>query len=303
MEKKQTIRHFSDTETWQQKVFFCLLVLGRASGYLLLYFFVPALFLSIGYIVFNQHMDAATFFTYGGSIYTAMGMAASLWFLRRKAKGQNRALIAGFPSLRDRIFAEKSVLMFIFGMTCALTLSAILTLVGQIPGLDTLLTGYTAASQNMYRGYDVFVTIISTVLLAPLVEEVIFRGYILDILLESFDHRTALWVVSIGFALCHVNGVWVLYALGMGFVLSYISVREDGIYYSLLCHVGFNLPSAVIFAINNTMPQTLTVTTNPVFLLVVGVLCGLCALELGRYYMRQNVNSYCSIFSNWRASL
>lgn len=301
MEKKQAIRHFSDTQTWQQKVLFCLLVLGRASGYLLLYFFVPAVFLAIGYVGFNQHMDVATFFTYGGSIYTAMGMVASLWFLHRKAKKQNRSLIAGIPALRDKIFAEKSILMCIFGITCALTLSATLSLIGQIPVLENLLTGYTVASQNMYRGYDVFVAIISTVLLAPLVEEVIFRGYILDILLERFDDRTALWVVSIGFALCHINGIWAVYALGMGFVLSYVSVREDGIYYSLLCHVGFNLPSAVIFVINTTLPQTLTVTTHPVFLLVVGVPCGLCALWLGRYYMRQNANSYCSIFSKWRA--
>ncbi len=300
MEEKQIIRHFDQTETWQQRVIFCLIVLGRSAGYLLLYFCVPALFLSVGYVLFHGEMDGAEFFTYGGSFYTTLGMAASLLFLYRRAKKRKVALVTGLPEQLDKIAVEKGAMALVFGITTALALSAGLTLLGKIPALSWLMGGYTTASQSMYRGYDLVFCILSTVLLAPLVEEVIFRGYVLDIMLASFRERTALMIVTVGFALCHINGLWVVYAAGMGFLLSYLAIREDGIFYPVLCHIGFNLPSAVTVAAGGLLGGGESGVASTAFLLALGIPCGGIAYLLARHYAQQSESGYRSIFSNWR---
>ena len=43
------------------------------------------------------------------------------------------------------------------------------------------------------------------------------------------------------------QALWILYALVMGLALAWVSVREDNILYGFFLHVGFNLPSALIW--------------------------------------------------------
>lgn len=300
MNEKQTIRHYDEAETWQQKIVFCLLVLGRCSGYLALYFIVPAFFLSIAYVLFYSQADPTDFFTYGGSFYTTLGMAVTLYFLRCKAKRQKVRLVTGIPEAIDREILEKSAIAFGFGLCAALALSAVLTLFEKVSFLAPLVGGYTEASLNLYRGYDLIFTILSTVLLAPVVEEVIFRGYILDILLEHFPERTATYIVTIGFALCHVNGLWMVYAAISGYLFCAIALREDGIFYPILCHIGFNFPSAVIVLVTLYVEGATATFQNTFFLFSLATACGGIALYLGRHYARQSEINYTSILTKWR---
>ncbi|MFI3250779.1 MAG: CPBP family intramembrane glutamic endopeptidase [Eubacteriales bacterium] len=300
MDEKQIIRHYSDAVTWQQKVLFCLLVLGRCSGYLFLYFCVPSLFLALAYVVWYSESDPTEFFTYGGSFYTTMGMVASLFFLRCRAKRQGQKLVTGLPSHWDAIAIEKTLVAFFFGVTAALALSAGLTMLEKVPFLSGIIGNYSAASMNLYRGYDLLFTIVSTVLLAPVVEEVIFRGYVLDILLETFPERTALLFVTIGFAICHVNPLWVIYAAISGFLFCFIAIREDGIFYPVLCHIGFNLPSAIIVVVTLYVEGAETVMQHPYFLAGLGLPCCWVALVVAKHYARQSESGYLSIRLNWR---
>ena len=110
---------------------------------------------------------------------------------------------------------------------------------------------YAGTSQAIFMGNDLLFIAVTTVLLAPLTEEIVFRGYMFNTLLQTFEEKTAVWIVSIVFALCHTQPVWILYSLGMGLLLTWISLREHNIFQGILLHIGFNFPSVVTWMLQS----------------------------------------------------
>jgi uncharacterized protein len=86
------------------------------------------------------------------------------------------------------------------------------------------------------------------VLLAPVVEELVFRGLLLRALLRRMDVTGAVVVSSLAFALVHVIGdpslgslAVVPGLLGIGMVAAVLAVRSGSLSQPILLHVGFNL--------------------------------------------------------------
>ncbi len=156
---------------------------------------------------------------------------------------------------------------------------------------------YSEASLDSYGSYDILFVMMSTVLLSPVAEEVIFRGYMLDTLLEVYPERASHLIATGIFALCHVNPVWICYAGVMGYLLSAVALREDGVYFVILCHMGFNLPSAIIYCTTTFCPggaELLALVSVQVMILLT---CTLLALGLAKHYRSQSGGHYQSI---WR---
>ena len=53
--------------------------------------------------------------------------------------------------------------------------------------------------------------------------------------------RTAVLMTAFVFAVCHGNLTWMCYAFAMGWLLAFVSVKEDNIFYSIIMHMAFNL--------------------------------------------------------------
>lgn len=84
----------------------------------------------------------------------------------------------------------------------------------------------------------VLATVLITCIAAPLVEEVLFRG----LLLESQRWRSTrrgLWVSALAFAVWHLNPAALRYYALMGLLLGALYVRR-GLVCSIAAHVGFN---------------------------------------------------------------
>lgn len=83
--------------------------------------------------------------------------------------------------------------------------------------------------------------IIYSVLLAPIVEELIFRGLIF----RYARHAMPFWFANIWqallFGFVHLNLVQGLYAFAMGLFLGWVCRRGHGIRYSIPVHIVFNL--------------------------------------------------------------
>lgn len=94
--------------------------------------------------------------------------------------------------------------------------------------------------------------VIYGILLAPLLEETIFRGFLYTVLADVFSPRVAVPVVSVLFAGLHVNqlsGNWpaVFVILGVGYVLTLVRQRTDSLIPSVIMHTAYN---AMIFGIS-----------------------------------------------------
>jgi len=98
--------------------------------------------------------------------------------------------------------------------------------------------------------YSGFIIIVTTAIIAPLVEEMLFRGYLQKVLEESWkDITKAILVTSLFFALIHLNPYWIVQIYLLGMLLGYLSWRTNSIIPGIILH-GLNNGFAV--ALNNT---------------------------------------------------
>ena len=103
-------------------------------------------------------------------------------------------------------------------------------------------------SQNhmaqLLSNVDPLVIIITTVF-APIVEELLFRKFIIDRTVQ-FGEKTAILFSGLSFGLFHMNLYQFFYAFGIGVLLAYIYIRTGKVRYSIFLHVGVNLIGSVL---------------------------------------------------------
>ncbi|RHB08607.1 CPBP family intramembrane glutamic endopeptidase [Holdemanella biformis] len=87
--------------------------------------------------------------------------------------------------------------------------------------------------------YNLF-TFISVVILAPIFEELIFRGMILQVL-SKYNKVFAILVTSLLFGLLHLNMTQAVPAFFMSLILCYMCLKTDSLLVTILAHVGNNL--------------------------------------------------------------
>lgn len=93
---------------------------------------------------------------------------------------------------------------------------------------------------------------LGAVVMAPLVEELLYRGLLLRALLRRVGPGPAVFVSAIVFAVVHVVGdtsalEFVPALAGLGIVLGVVAVRTGDLSLPILIHAGFNLTTAVAF--------------------------------------------------------
>ena len=109
---------------------------------------------------------------------------------------------------------------------------------------------------NSHRdGATVVLFVIGAVILAPLVEELLFRGVLLRSLLRKVEPPIAILLSAVIFALVHYlgdpNTLPFLPALtGLGVVLAVVALRTGDLSASIFVHAGFNLTTTVLFLVS-----------------------------------------------------
>ena len=97
---------------------------------------------------------------------------------------------------------------------------------------------YGEASSEIVTG--TVVGVISVALVAPVVEEVIFRGLIMTRLSRAIPGWLAVLLSAVIFGLCHGELVWFCYTFVVGAFFAFIDLRAGSILPSILGHIMFN---------------------------------------------------------------
>lgn len=214
---------------------------------LLLYITVPALVTMLGNMLFGGR-DTREIIEESGNFYYTLGILLTFYILYRKSKKRGSSLQEDV-TLEYRGLGRRKLLYLIgIGFGFGFFFSAVVTVV---PFPEAFLQSYISSSEAVKDGTDPILALLSTILLAPVVEEIIFRGYMLNRLLGWFNEKYSILIVSTVFALCHVSLIWMVYAFLMGILLAKVSVAEDNIAYSIVLHMGFNLNVLPIWVINH----------------------------------------------------
>lgn len=83
------------------------------------------------------------------------------------------------------------------------------------------------------------------IILAPILEELIYRGYLITELSQSFSKKTAIIVSAIVFGLYHINLYQSVFAMFVGVILGIIFVNTDSLLYSVITHMIYNALSVL----------------------------------------------------------
>ena len=185
---------------------------------------VPALISKITESIMND----ATIISTISNILTVL--ALFLIFLGQKKKFTLEADIR-------KLKVKSLVLPLLLGITLYAEVSMIL---GMLPIPETLMNQYSDASGILFGG-SLWVTILAVAIVAPITEEIVFRGFILSRLRRSMPPIVAAIISSVIFGAAHGNWVWAAYAFVLGMILCYVAIKYRSIVASMVLHITFNL--------------------------------------------------------------
>ena len=144
------------------------------------------------------------------------------------------------------IFRNISLLNMLVASGCAVLLYFVCD-----RGLDPVFEKAFPASEKSYQKTlqtlrkAPFINLLQVCILAPMIEEILMRGYLLQGLSVRYGHLIALLVSSLLFALLHFNMVQTLSAFVCGIALGLLYLRTGSLFCCILTHAGYNLISYV----------------------------------------------------------
>lgn len=159
------------------------------------------------------------------------------FLIKRKKK------IDGSNYIKNRGFLPDSWKMIIIGLGTAGFGNILISLLVEAIGdnflvnqsIDMVSNGI-AANNPIEKFLQLFILVI----LAPIVEEYLFRGYIFTELNKIFSPRSAIFVNGLLFGLYHMNLLQGINALFLGMVLSFVYYKRKNIKDPILVHMTNN---------------------------------------------------------------
>ena len=113
----------------------------------------------------------------------------------------------------------------------------IVVVISYIPWPKEWIEAYTTGSASLDGS---LMSWISAVLVAPVVEEILFRGLIYTRLKKGMPMVVAAVLTSLLFGLMHGTIIWILYAFVLGMIMTWIFERYQSLVANIIFHLSFN---------------------------------------------------------------
>ena len=85
-----------------------------------------------------------------------------------------------------------------------------------------------------------FTLLLYVSILTPIVEEVVFRGFVLDVASERYGDWFAIFISALLFALVHLEAISVINAFIGGLIYGYVRIRTGSLWPSIILHFLWN---------------------------------------------------------------
>ncbi len=176
---------------------------------------------------------------------------------------------------KKKLYAETGIValsgryvpyIVLLGITLAVTVSFGLAL---LP--ESWLEAY--AQQSAYAvGDSVILMVMSNMIMAPIVEEIIFRGLILSRLRKAMPIGWAIAISSLLFGLVHGQILWMSYAFVLGIIMSLVVIKTDSLVASIILHMVFNIFGTVVPLVGSGITSVTVVAAVAGVAVVISVL-------------------------------
>jgi len=183
----------------------------------------------------------------------------------------NRKQLSIIESLRLNAISKQviisTILLSIGAMIIADEINILVDMV--IPAPDSFLQ--LEALLTPENPISMFLLIITIVLLAPIGEELLFRGFLQKYLEIAWgDITKAILLSSLFFAAIHFNPYWLIQIYLLGVLLGYIAWQTQSVVSSIIFHVIINASSLLFTFLGESAESTLIWRghINPIILLL-----------------------------------
>ncbi|WP_051652421.1 CPBP family intramembrane glutamic endopeptidase [Clostridium algidicarnis] len=120
-----------------------------------------------------------------------------------------------------------------------------------------------------------YLLVLEIALIGPIIEEILFRGIILNGLLKKYSPAKAILFSSLLFSLIHGNLPQMFNALFFGILLGLIYIKTKSLYAVIFTHIIANTLSIILSALEEYMPilgNPLLLTLSGLFLLAIFII-------------------------------
>jgi len=228
---------------WVVVCFFLAQIIVYGSGWLLSYLKVP-----IGSINSSLMTTIATTLSYVVALMLIIGLPL---IIKKRRTSQDDIALTRLPTWTDILLSPAAfiiyailsvILMFIFGKV--------------FPSID-LTQAQDVGFQNLNQRYEFVFAFISLVIMAPVAEEIIFRGYLFGKLRKHVPVWAAVLVVSAVFGALH--GAWniAVDTFALSIILCLLRQYSGSLWASILLHMIKNSIAYYFLFINPTILTTL----------------------------------------------
>ncbi len=225
---------------------YALKSLGAAVLYLAIYLgsqfavSVAALLLGLDINQYIVHLSAA-------SAVMTIVIFVLIFALRRK-KVTHEIELKKIPPI-------SCILMPVFGAAVNVIMAYILAL---IPFPESWMNEYNAVISEIAVPNNL-ISVIFTVLLAPISEEITMRGLVHTRIRRILPTFAAMIISSSVFGMIHGVKIQIIYAVLLGLLLAWIFEKSASLLTSILFHIGFNACGLILPLYNGNLPFLLVV--------------------------------------------
>lgn len=168
-----------------------------------------------------------------------------IWYYKafcKEAKSGSGARLSDFKSwsayVKDKLLKVNTLWLIIGGFAAQLFVDGVLTLLE--PHFQSAFDKYGNMVDSLVGAGSSWVLFVAVVVIAPIGEELLFRGLIQGYGLKNFAPVLAIGLQGLIFGLYHGNIIQGIYAFIMGVVLGLIAYKLGSIIPSMVLHISVN---------------------------------------------------------------
>ncbi len=197
---------------------------------------------SIGFIMkssYNQPMNVAYMTLVQYLLYITL---FGIWYYKSFCKDNKLIDIWDSKSCatyaKDKLLKVKTLFLIIGGYAAQLFVDGVLTLIE--PYFKELFAEYGKLVDTITGVNSSWILLLAVIVVAPIGEELLFRGVIQGYGLKNFAPVLAIGLQALIFGLYHGNIIQGVYAFFMGVVLGFVAHKTQTILTSMVLHISVN---------------------------------------------------------------
>lgn len=280
-------------------------ILGVISP-VLIYYAIQAVGVYIGYIVMVIYLSATghdkvistSIELYQDNILvlnlfaSAVAIPVLVYFFYSDCKKEKNS--PGYKSY-EKISSLKYLLIVPFGIFSMMAANYFVTLLSMF--MPSFMTESYEKTQEIIFGSGIVIQILTAVLIAPIAEELVFRGLVYSRLKRICNTTLAAIISAVAFGIYHWNWIQLPYAFIIGILAVFVYEKYQSIFAPIIFHASANLFSVILAYLVSVYSESagskaadLSFMSTIIALIEMIGITAVCAVAFG-YIIHKNVNA------------